>query len=278
VLALAACSSVRTGLATINGHSLSYSCGGTGPPVVFLAGLGGDHSLWPIAERVRSRAYACTYDRYGDGASTRRTDDTTVTDDASDLHQLLKSGMVPLDASPERRGPVILVGHSYGGLLAYVAARRNRDDVAGLVLIDASHPNQEKRFRSLMTDAQQAIYDEPIPDGPHTDFLASLDEAAEDYGPLGDLPLTVLTATNGFSGEGCDEGLPCTQMQAGWLELQDEYAALSTNSRHVEVDAGHYIHDEKPDLVVDEILSLLERLPGATAAERTGTRQYRRPR
>lgn len=42
-----------------------------------------------------------------------------------------------------------------------------------------------------------------------------------------------------------------------WLELQDEYAALLPDARHVEAPTGHYVHDEDPDLVIRGIRTLL---------------------
>jgi hypothetical protein len=99
-------------------------------------------------------------------------------------------------------------------------------------------------------------------DAPRPDFIKSLSLVRGAYGPLGNLPLTVLTATRGFD-ELCDV-LPCPAMQQEWLAMQDEYAELSSESRHVEVDTGHYIQDEEPDLVVSEILALLDRLHGTS--------------
>ncbi len=47
-------------------------------------------------------------------------------------------------------------------------------------------------------------------------------------------------------------------MQAIWLDLQDEYAALRPDGRHVVVPTSHHVHDDDPDLVVAEIRSLLD--------------------
>ncbi|MEO6349364.1 MAG: alpha/beta hydrolase [Candidatus Limnocylindrales bacterium] len=239
-------------------HSLYYSCGGnaSGPSVIFLAGLGGDHSLWPIADAIRGRAYVCTYDRFGDGLSSRPDFRTTAEGDLSDLQELVEK-------APFRR-PATLVGHSYGGLLAYFMARSYPDEIDGLLLVDASHPDQRERFETLMTDEERALFESdanpPGADQPRPDMFASLEVVDEAYGTLGDMPLTVLTATNGFNSDGCTAGLPCDEMQQAWLQLQKEYAALSEDATHFEIDTGHYIQDEKPDLVVTQILALLDRL------------------
>jgi hypothetical protein len=66
---------------TVNGHGLRLQCsGGHGPTVIFEPGIGGDHSLRPIAERVRDRAYACVHDRWGVGDDpTRRVSSPLAT-------------------------------------------------------------------------------------------------------------------------------------------------------------------------------------------------------
>ena len=53
---------------------------------------------------------------------------------ADDLHRLLQTAAVP--------GPYVLVGHSYGGLVARMLAARHADEVAGLVLIEPAIPEE----------------------------------------------------------------------------------------------------------------------------------------
>jgi len=164
------------------------------------------------------------------------------------LHQLVAKGAIP--------GPIVIVAHSYGGLIALIEAVEHPDDVAGMVLIDASHPEQHRRWDAIMTPEQQQKLREGLGNFPYVDFVTSLDQAAGEFGPLPSIPLTVLTATHPPEGDACG-GLPCVEMQRIWLELQDEYAALLPDARHVEAATGHYVQDEDPDLVVREIRSLL---------------------
>jgi len=243
---------------TVNGHELHVWCsGGPGPTVVFEAAIGGDPSLWPIAERIRDQAYACVYDRPGNGESPPPDEPMTARADADDLHELVTTGAIP--------GPIVIVAHSYGGLIALIEAVEHPDDVAGLVLIDASHPEQHRRWDAIMTPEQRKTLRAGLVNFPYVDFVTSLDQAAADFGPLPPIPLTVLTATRPSEGDACG-GLPCVEMQRIWLELQDEYAALRPDARHVEAATGHYIQDEDPDLVVTEIRSLLALVDQLTGA------------
>ena len=54
---------------------------------------------------------------------------TTAQDAASDLHALLSAAKEPT--------PYVMVGHSYGGMVARLYASTYPDDVSGLVLVDA---------------------------------------------------------------------------------------------------------------------------------------------
>ena len=239
----------------VAGGRLEVWCdGGAGPAVVFLAAIGGDDTLRPIAERLAERANVCFYVRPGDGDAESPNGPRTAAQDAADLHQLLDVA--------EIASPVVLVGHSYGGLIAVVETARHPQAVAGVVLIDASHPEQEARFASIFTPEQQAISDAELDNFPSVDFAASLAEAGTALGSFPDVPLTVITARRGFA-EACDDGLPCEAMQEIWLALQDAYAALTPDARHVVADTGHYVHDEEPDLVLAEIEGMLGRVTTA---------------
>jgi len=54
-----------------------------------------------------------------------------------------------LDAAGER-GPFVLVGHSLGGPYLMVETHDRPAAVAGLVFVDASHPDQIERFKSVL--------------------------------------------------------------------------------------------------------------------------------
>jgi pimeloyl-ACP methyl ester carboxylesterase len=67
---------------------------------------------------------------------------------------------------------------------------------------------------------------------------------------LGSMPLTVLTALRGL-----DQSL-----QPAWMRMQDELAALSSDSEHITApEVGHYMHLDDPDLVVQAIRDLVRR-------------------
>jgi pimeloyl-ACP methyl ester carboxylesterase len=101
------------------------------PVVVFLHGLVMDNlSSWffTVANPATRVAEALLYDLRGHGLSERPATGYSLEDHVADLAGLL-------DALAIRR-PVVLVGNSFGGLLALGLARAQPARVAGLVLVD----------------------------------------------------------------------------------------------------------------------------------------------
>ena len=57
---------------------------------------------------------------------------------AEELHTLLHNAGI--------NGPLVLVGHSLGGMDARMFASQYPSEVVGMVLVDSSHPDQDDRF------------------------------------------------------------------------------------------------------------------------------------
>jgi pimeloyl-ACP methyl ester carboxylesterase len=108
------------------GRRLCWIEAGTiGPPVVLVSGAGETGlDFATIVPALAERSRVIAYDRAGLGASDRASV-LTLDSQVHDLVALLRTV-----------GPAVLVGHSWGGLLAELAARSRPDIVAGLVLID----------------------------------------------------------------------------------------------------------------------------------------------
>ena len=120
----------------VGGHRLHVQrMGDAGPTIVFDSGIGGSSIEWSaIQQEVAKFARVITYDRAGygyseDGPGPRNSDRTV-----EELHTLLNKANIP--------GPYILVGHSFGGLNARIFAHRYPQEVAGLVLVDATHEDE----------------------------------------------------------------------------------------------------------------------------------------
>lgn len=89
-------------------------------------------------------------------------DATTPPDPAVDLATHVADVVAALDAADQ---PVVLAGHSYGGLPMTVAADRRPEKVDALVYLDAFVPRDGETARTMTNDEERAWYDEGRPTG-----------------------------------------------------------------------------------------------------------------
>lgn len=120
------------------GVSLNLNCVGQGTPTVILdSGLGVPAAGWDLVMPDVARfARVCSYDRAGYGWSSAGPMPRTSEQIVKELHALL--------AASGGKGPYVLVGHSFGGYNVRVYTEKYPADVAGLVLVDTSHEDQEQ--------------------------------------------------------------------------------------------------------------------------------------
>ena len=139
------------------GRRLNIFCAGSGSPaVIFDSGSGLAGWDWLLVHpAVAQKTTACVYDRAGFGFSDAASRPGTSAHAVDDLHALLRAAGVP--------PPYVLVGHSYGGANVQLYAYRHHDQVAGLVLVDASHEDEASRLDAItqgkfaqLTDARLA--------------------------------------------------------------------------------------------------------------------------
>lgn len=143
------------GLFDVGGHELYLKCEGRGSfTVVYLHGFvetpagGGSQSAGLVPSYLRDHAYFCSYDRANVGHSGKLAGPLTGKASVADLHRLLATAHV--------RGPYVLVGGSFGGLIALIFAATYPDEVAGLVLLDAGCPMTSSRSMTVSCRRQRA--------------------------------------------------------------------------------------------------------------------------
>jgi pimeloyl-ACP methyl ester carboxylesterase len=245
-------------LVDVGDHSLHINCVGQGSPTVILeAANGGMSAHWArVQQEVAKAARVCAYDRAGLGWSESGPQPRDAKQVSSELHTLLANAGI--------EGPYILVGHSYGGLYARMYADRYSEEVAGMVLVDSSHPEQFSRgpeARAMYEQAKRLSALVPL----FTSFgvirLSNFFPAHPDLPPqqrgqveaFNSSTQHLVTTTDEFRatpettaqvrGTGSLGETPLAVISAGdqppsWLEMQDELAALSSNSIHRIVDGA----------------------------------------
>lgn len=138
-LLISGCASLPdTRMDRLGGQRVEYALAGKGEPVVvFENGLGGTLDWWArVFPELAKDTTAFVYNRpsYGDSAPvvTPRDGEHVV----AELRTVLRDrGLRP---------PYVLVGHSLGGLYMQLFARGHPEEVAALVLVDSTHPDQLK--------------------------------------------------------------------------------------------------------------------------------------
>jgi pimeloyl-ACP methyl ester carboxylesterase len=123
-------------LIAVGSNKMHLYCTGQGEPAVILeAPQTGLFALWnPVQEAVSHFTRVCSYDRAGFGWSEPGPSPRTSKQIAAELHTLLELGGVP--------PPCVLVGASFGGFPVRVYAGQFPAEVAGVVIVDASHTDQ----------------------------------------------------------------------------------------------------------------------------------------
>lgn len=119
---------------SVNGHSMHLYCSGSGSPTVVLESGGAEGFLvWGKVQPVLSRVTrVCSYDRAGLGWSDPVPGPRDSDHIAKQLHALLTKANIA--------GPLVLMGHSAGGLHIRVFASRYPKDVVGMIFVDATTP------------------------------------------------------------------------------------------------------------------------------------------
>lgn len=123
------------------GRRIQIDCRGEGAPsVIFQSGgdVLGSLGWSEVMKRLPPGTRACAYSRAGILWSDPAKGPFRPEEVALDLRAALQAaGEAP---------PYILVSHSRGGLYSLIYAGLFRSEIAGMVFVDSSHPDQEKRF------------------------------------------------------------------------------------------------------------------------------------
>jgi pimeloyl-ACP methyl ester carboxylesterase len=246
----------RGQLIDVGGYQLSAHVKGSGKPVVVLeAGFGNGCETWSkVQDDIAQFTTVCSYDRASLGWSESAPAPRTFQDSVRDLHVLLEQLALP--------APYVLVGHSIGGELVRVYAHTYPTEVAGLVLVDSSHPDQNTRFLAALPPESA---DEPpgvreFRKGQQAPSLtpqwadaAVCFEQSRACGELGNLPLAVITAAKAVNPTNLPEDVLAVRDRV-WLELQQDLARLSSRStQRFAEQSGHMVPFDQPEIVIDAI-------------------------
>lgn len=276
-------------LVDVDGHQMHIYCTGEdspGKPVVILESGAGEnlYNFLDLQSRISQFTRVCSYDRSGLGWSETNPTAKTAGQKADELDQLLNSAGVD--------GPYLLVGHSFGGLVARIYSVRHSQDVVGLVLVDSTNAEDFVTYSPFLAKVMPV----DIYAGGFLETAGFLRLFQVESGVLsesfGFLPPELAPAARALALRGSALRTGAAEIfylsdsayeaiSAGTLgnlpvvvfitsaeedgsfpkNYEANFRQLSTKSEVHRVDGSHYVHMEHPDLVIEAIQQILKASP-----------------
>jgi pimeloyl-ACP methyl ester carboxylesterase len=276
-------------LVDVDGDLTHIYCQGIGSPTVVVEqGNGGYYDHWHDMNSELSRlTRVCAYDRAGMGYSDSLGRVVKTDEVAQRLHKLLIAADITDD--------LILVGWSAGGIHVRNYYKQFPDKVAGMILVDSSHEQQQNRMSDPEPpqgfDAQRILaYLGPF----GVIRLSGQIDRAMEYEPGSDEHKQRTNAVYNqshwarayfaeFDAFNMDQNMNRTPPSLGnisltvltrgkevkqsgilqdrekvWQEMQNELAALSSQGKQIIAsESGHSIHLDQPELVFNTAQEML---------------------
>lgn len=257
VLTLINCVSLPALAMRVNGLELAVTVSGKGDTVLlFESGFGRSGNVWEaVIAQLPPNVTAVRYARAGTGQSEDRAMASGLEQHVNDLtalSQLVAQGK-----------QLILIGHSYGGLVATEFARRYPERLTALVLIDPTVAQQRNWFKQADANAvaaEDALFQRMLPEKLQRQLMQlnqELELAATTVSPLpSELKTILLTSTRTEP-----EPVAFVETATGkaiWLKLHQALFADVRHGNHQRLNTvGHNIMQDDPQSVLNALKSLL---------------------
>jgi pimeloyl-ACP methyl ester carboxylesterase len=240
------------------GHLEYINTGNGVPTVILINGSGGPLEGWyKIIPELAEISSIVAYNRFGIGGSDKPSEPQHGTAIVESLKELLSV----LQFQP----PYLLVGHSLGGLYANLFARLYPKEVIGVVLLEASHPNdlalnqyQGKIIRTM--NKMLGLFD----------FFSKTNKLGEVHyvketvdqinrsSPFPDIPLYVVTG-----GKKSHRWLMPTEVYKIRMENQKDYVRLSNQGKQLFApSSGHFPQITDPEIVLKAVKDCIQSISG----------------
>jgi pimeloyl-ACP methyl ester carboxylesterase len=220
----------------VGGHQVAaHIAAGGQPTVVFVSAMGQGADDWiPVIDCMATRPATVRYDRPAIGQSPPRP-----TPNIALPYSRFAGELTAMLDQLEVAGPVVLVAHSFGSLIAQTFAGRHPDRVAGAVFVDGSMPGMD-----LGEEGVPRI-DGDDDTGNLIDTKTGAEEIAASIVPQ--VPAVVLSRTWGWWKP--EFGPQAPHHDARWHGYHAELAGRWGAPRLVAGDSGHQMPAEVPALV-----------------------------
>ncbi|TCO69475.1 pimeloyl-ACP methyl ester carboxylesterase [Chromatocurvus halotolerans] len=258
VIAFSFAVAAQPALINVNEFELAYEVAGSGRHIVLLeAGGNAGMSDWgPVFNRMAEHATVIRYSRVGNGESTAIERHFTSRDYADYASELL----IRLDIQE----PVIVVAYSYGGSVARDFAAAYPEQIKALLMLDPSSEHHVDILRAIDLEKGNRqiaeIKQDDMKNGMSNQYLDFWSKRPlPDYPQIRDIPVTVIASVKRAE---MSENLFFTdQGRRLWGELWQSWAGDFPQGKSVLTrKSGHLVHVDEPELVLDELLALMNKL------------------
>ncbi|MEV4364063.1 alpha/beta hydrolase [Nonomuraea sp. NPDC049625] len=244
----------------VAGRSVNVSCSGDpakGRPVIMLMHGGGDglDKMAALQKTLGKKNRVCSYDRLGAGAS----DQPDGPQDFAVTGKIL-TGVLDRVAGDN---PVVLAGHSLGGLIAARYVPDHQDRVKGLVLMDTTSPTMVDDITKAIPESAKGPAAEvraqnlAIFQGQNPEKLVITDGKVRS---AGNIPVEVIQHGKQYLAAIPTYG---QRLEQAWSAGQRKWLAVSSGSKlSTATDSGHYIYVDQPDVAVQAIERVTSQVAG----------------
>ncbi|USQ75935.1 alpha/beta fold hydrolase [Ornithinimicrobium cryptoxanthini] len=237
------------------GRLLKATCYGTGSPaVIYLHGMiqPTDSVSWAHApemqQRIGTQTTYCEYERTNVGRSSGQEGPIPVSETVTDLHALVEE--LGLET------PVVLLGGSFGGLVAYTYAGTYPDDVAGVVLLDPTLQD-ELALDQLLPEEWRLPEDAWKDSKEQIDHYGAYDIAQSALDGIPDVPGTIFVTEvlGGPPGEDGDE------LRQAIRDQQQALIGRFDPSQTITMDVPHTMMSVIPEEIAAAVLEIVAAAP-----------------
>jgi pimeloyl-ACP methyl ester carboxylesterase len=265
-----------------HGRKLYLRCAGRGSPTVMLeSGIHDSSDPWSLTDTkppvvptpsvfdgVARLTHVCMYDRPG---TIRYTNPLALTARSTPVPMPRRLAGMAADehallAAADIRGRVVLVAHSFGGLIDRLFAQTYRSRVAGMVLVDTFGTDIRRLFGPRLWPPYVRLLNHPGTALDNQSGFETIDvegaiSAVRHAKPLPRMPLAVITKTEPF---GTAPGTPkdiTRKLEQVWPETQRALVRLEPQTPLVyATGSDHYVQLHDPDLTTEIVRLILDRV------------------
>ncbi|NOT77171.1 MAG: alpha/beta hydrolase [Cyclobacteriaceae bacterium] len=238
-------------------QKFNYRISGNGKPTIIVdLAMGETLQSWhSLQTRLCKLTTVVTYDRLGLGKSDTTSVPRTIENLSIELNEFLTSNGIP--------GPYLLIGHSLGTSILRKYQNDHHENVLGMILIDPVHEDQFDRLIAIKSkeDQEKTIkwrekFEMTLKTGERNEAIMYHQQMAamRDVKYPTNIPITIIGSFRVGPGASEEDRQIKKELFNQWLNQAPQIKLVATTK------SGHYIQDSEPELLIDEVKLMIEKL------------------